>query len=298
MQGARTPKQHRTSFSSRKLTGRPSYNQSTASLHSLSSQISNFRLDSTEADDAVPDQTETPEVTDDPQALLSKVANWLHEEKAKRISRRLGGAKEHAYPRADAQKSPNLASRPRSDSQASETALALERLERILAGYAALGKEKVKEKRLSHSSRRPPSIRKLKRGSTVAGSSDTEYQDGDALVPNVEAVLDNSKTMAYAGGGSVEDAGAEGTAKRSKDKKNWDAFKTEIVRLTHTLRLKGWRRVPMEQGAEIKVERLSGALTNAVYVVSPPKNLLQGLPQTLGTDQEAIAPSISKRTPS
>jgi choline kinase len=39
------------------------------------------------------------------------------------------------------------------------------------------------------------------------------------------------------------------------------------------LKLKGWRRVPLDQSSEIEVERLSGALTNAVYVVSPPKNL-------------------------
>jgi choline kinase len=116
----------------------------------------------------------------------------------------------------------------------------------------------------------------MKRQSVV--SSDTDYFDGaEELVPSCEAVLDNSKTMAYSGGGAEsldENANsAKGSRSATKEKEAWSAFKYEIVRITHTLRLKGWRRVPLDQSNEIEVERLSGALTNAVYVVSPPKKL-------------------------
>ena len=58
-----------------------------------------------------------------------------------------------------------------------------------------------------------------------------------------------------------------------KERKAWVSFKNEIIRLAHTLRLKGWRRVALDSGESISVERLSGALTNAVYVVSPPDDL-------------------------
>ncbi|OAX81097.1 hypothetical protein ACJ72_04564 [Emergomyces africanus] len=59
----------------------------------------------------------------------------------------------------------------------------------------------------------------------------------------------------------------------TKNKEHWLKFKSEIVRLTHTLGFKGWRRIPLEDCNNIEVVRLSGALTNAVYVVSPPKHL-------------------------
>ncbi|GME25055.1 Choline/ethanolamine kinase [Neofusicoccum parvum] len=130
--------------------------------------------------------------------------------------------------------------------------------------------------------------RKLRRQST-AGSSDTEYQDGDVLVPSCDVILDNSRTLAYSGGGADEDdddALTPGT-KKTKEKQAWATFKYEIVRLAHTLRLKGWRRIPMDRSCDIEVERLSGALTNAVYVVSPPKDL----PPKEGEDRE-VRPRI------
>jgi choline kinase len=102
-------------------------------------------------------------------------------------------------------------------------------------------------------------------------SSDTDYIDGDVVVPSCEAVLDNSKTMSYTGGqAGTPDASSQ---KDEKERQAWTTFKNEIIRLAHTLRLKGWRRVPLDSGDSISVERLSGALTNAVYVVSPPEEL-------------------------
>ncbi|KAK6497571.1 hypothetical protein TWF481_011978 [Arthrobotrys musiformis] len=64
-------------------------------------------------------------------------------------------------------------------------------------------------------------------------------------VPGCEAELDNSKEL------SVE-------------------FRAEILRLTHTLKIKNWRKVDLERGEELVVSRISGALTNAVYKVTPP----------------------------
>jgi choline kinase len=101
------------------------------------------------------------------------------------------------------------------------------------------------------------------------GSSDTDYFEGEALVPSCDVVLDNTKTLSY-NSGSTDDLSKSETKGKDRD---WKVFKSEIVRLAHTLRLKGWRSVPLDRGAEIEVERLSGALTNAVYVVSPPKDI-------------------------
>jgi choline kinase len=96
----------------------------------------------------------------------------------------------------------------------------------------------------------------------------------DQLVPSCEAVLDNSKTMAYTvESPELEPFTAKSQKKARKEKEAWDSFKFEILRIVHTLRLKGWRRVPMELSEHIDVQRLSGALTNAVYVVFPPKDL-------------------------
>lgn len=65
-------------------------------------------------------------------------------------------------------------------------------------------------------------------------------------VPSCEAELDNSREH------SAE-------------------FKSEVLRLAHTLKIKNWRKVDLERGGELGVTRISGALTNAVYKVTPPE---------------------------
>jgi choline kinase len=89
-------------------------------------------------------------------------------------------------------------------------------------------------------------------------------------------VLDNSKTLSYTGGNAAgeEDTASLSKRREEKERKSWLTFKNEIIRLAHTLRLKGWRRVPLDNGDIISVERLSGALTNAVYVVNPPEDMM------------------------
>ncbi|KUJ23600.1 kinase-like protein [Mollisia scopiformis] len=206
--------------------------------------------------------------------LLSQVAEWLQAEKAKRAARKSKKRGEEEPIELD-----GASSRPRTGSQSSDSsAISLEKLQRILEdNMSSFGHERLPmlspslRPQMPGRSRRRSSARKL-----GAVSSDTEYQDGDVIVPSCDVVLDNSKTMSYTGGGaeSSSETVTLSTSKRAeKERKAWLGFKNEIVRLAHTLRLKGWRRVPLERGGDIEVERLSGALTNAVYVVSPPKDL-------------------------
>lgn len=182
-------------------------------------------------------------------------------------------------------------------SELSEEGLALEKLEKILTNdlqldddhETASGDQKASLITVRRGSKR----RSLRKKSTTI-SSDTDYQDGDIRVPSVEVVLDNSKTLSYGGGTASSQSDLVDSSKKArKETEAWMNFKNEIVRLAHTLRLKGWRRVPLDRGAEIDVERLSGALTNAVYVVSPPKDLSHLLPGA----QDSTTSLGSKRPP-
>ncbi|KAI9848803.1 MAG: hypothetical protein M1838_000356 [Thelocarpon superellum] len=96
-----------------------------------------------------------------------------------------------------------------------------------------------------------------------SGSSDSDLHEIDTLVPSCDAILDNSKTLGFHGGSSGPD-------RLIKERDAWNSFRYEILRLAHTLKLKGWRSVPLDRASEIEVTRLSGALTNAVYLVFPP----------------------------
>lgn len=112
------------------------------------------------------------------------------------------------------------------------------------------------------------SLQKLGRGGSYGSDSELEAERHPAAV---QQVLDNSKTLSYASP-STTDLSRKTT---NNSAEAWNVFRSEIVRLTHTLKLKGWRRVPAERSHELEVKRLSGALTNAVYVVCPPKELQQ-----------------------
>jgi choline kinase len=84
-----------------------------------------------------------------------------------------------------------------------------------------------------------------------AVSSDTEYHGDDVIVPTCDVVLDNSKTLSNSGGiaDSSNDLPTLSTSKRAEtERKAWVSFKDEIVKIAHTLKLKGWRRVPLERG--------------------------------------------------
>lgn len=112
------------------------------------------------------------------------------------------------------------------------------------------------------------SQRILRRASTLK-PAEPESHDEDVFVPGCDAVLDNSKTFAhYIGADS--DVG-DGDEPSDRDARHaWQDFKHETLRIAHTLQLSRWRHIPMSLSNDIKIERLSGALTNAVYVVTPP----------------------------
>ncbi|KAJ5970340.1 Choline/ethanolamine kinase [Penicillium vulpinum] len=209
---------------------------------------------------------------DPQQGLLHQVYEWLHHEKVRRQNRKARKAESpsHATNENEPAAENDTLERPRSNT--SENSFSLDQLEKILLQYAttrpstAAGspqKQPVK-KQSRHR------LKGLRRGS----ASESELTDVDGAPPSVEAVLDNTKTLAYTGGAAVEEvADSSASVKQAKDAEAWVIFKTEIVRLVHTLQLKGWRRVPADLAPEIEVVRLSGALTNAVYVVAPPKHL-------------------------
>lgn len=209
--------------------------------------------------------------------IIAQVTDWLEHERNKRQNRKArrahGSRRKHQKedPESSQSSSAALARRFSIDSQSSE--VSLDRLQRIIDdSMSSLGLTSIPH----HS---PRLGRKSQRRRSIAlhrtASSDTEFHDGDVLVPGCDGVLDNSKTLSYTGGNATSEEAASTTKRREdKERKAWLAFKSEIIRLTHTLRLKGWRRVALDGGDTISVERLSGALTNAVYVVTPPSAMM------------------------
>lgn len=207
---------------------------------------------------------------EDPQlSLYHEVYNWLQHEKVRRQSRKARRAEAVSSRPSDAV---GVEHRSVDEShQGSDSTFSLDKLETILLHYA--GSRDSDGLGALQPFRRTPRrrLKGLRRGS----ASDSDYTDVDAPVPTVEAFLDNSKTLAYASSIAAADDNTDSgsSSKRTKDREAWLTFKTEIARLTHTLQLRGWRKLPMEQAGDIEVIRLSGALTNAVYVVSAPKHI-------------------------
>lgn len=214
-------------------------------------------------------------VNEDPQhGLLNQVYEWLHHEKTRRQNRkaRKSEATSHATPEDKAPASDGPLEKPSSSPSSSESSFSLDKLEKILLQYATTDSNSTpgptQRQPVKKQSRRR--LRGLRRGS----ASESELTDADAPPPGVEAYLDNTKTLAYTGGTAVEDdLDSSASVKQAKEADVWVIFKTEILRIIHTLQLKGWRKVPTDLAGEIEVVRLSGALTNAVYVVEPPRNL-------------------------
>ena len=246
--------------------------------------------------------------------IISQVAEWLHNEKAKKAVHKHKPHGGHAKLAHAAEATRNLVGQVRSDeskhhkerhgrtsSDLSDGGLALEKLEKILSesmdldgdGLCTPTEDKTASYFPRRRSKRQISRRLLRRNSTIA-SSDTDSKEPDVQVPSAEVILDNSKTLGYSGGVASSEADHLNQKKRAaKEKEAWLQFKHEIIRLAHTLRLKGWRRVPLERGGDMDVERLSGALTNAVYVVSPPANL----PQTPSVAQDRTTSLVPKKPP-
>ncbi|KAI4248920.1 MAG: hypothetical protein L6R40_000932 [Gallowayella cf. fulva] len=286
-----SPRKHRASLGSRKLSGRPAPNPSNASLHSLASIGSAADITSSHLLSKSEGQSSRPKHHPHANQVLSQVRDWLHHEKArssKRKSKAHHGHEKHTaatglvkslvdHVHSDSHRHGPTHHRRQSSDLSEDNSLALEQLEKILSTNLQLEEDNeiLSDTRKPSMTTRKYSIRRSLRKKSTGISSDTDYQDGDLLVPSADVILDNSKTLSYTGGAASSESDLAGAGKKSKKEKDaWVQFKNEIVRLTHTLKCKGWRRVPLE-GAHIDVERLSGALTNAVYVVSPPKDLSQ-----------------------
>ena len=266
----RSARQHTASISKKRLTARPSTERLVASKAPTAE--GNPSLSSLLSDSSTDVGAHSQHAHEN---LLKQVGTWLKHERSRRHARR---ARRKAVKEGDVSHEQSEStvgeatdqpiSRPRSDSDSSQGEDSLNQLATIL--------EKTLSMKLADAKRRPGGSSRnsgLKRHSAI--SLDTDYFESvDQLVPSCEAILDNSKTMAY----NVDVPGVESVAGVSekearKEREAWTKFRAEILRLAHTLKLKGWRKVPMELSNEIDVQRLSGALTNAVYVVSPPKNL-------------------------
>ncbi|KAH0847390.1 hypothetical protein AYO21_03702 [Fonsecaea monophora] len=280
-----SPKLHRASISGKKLTGRPALPSSNSHSSHLSPAgaplnrpMSYFSLD----DNNPPDSwsagpgTTTPGTTaesktPDLRTILTQVTDWLQDEKAKRQKQR---HRRHHHHHNKPPKTPDDQtdnSRSHEVAPDDEQDMSLQRLENILQNFSFTNTSKLLHKSSSSILRRGSLGKKYKQSPrSVPASSDTEFFGEDILVPNVEAKLDNTKTMAFTGGSADVDTS---DSARRQDYEHWVTFKKDIVRLTHTLKLKGWRRIPIDRAADIDVARLSGALTNAVYVVHPPKDM-------------------------
>jgi choline kinase len=200
--------------------------------------------------------------------LFQQVSEWLKNEKLRQ------NVLETRRAEADPKHRENFAADQRVSEESrtgSGNLLPLNKLEEILGQYSrSRGTDSLDAlQSVNRTARRRP--KGLRRGS----ASESDCADFEAPVPGVEAVLDNSKTLAYNSSVAADDDAVDSStsSKRSKDREAWQVFRTEILRLAHTLQLRGWRKVPKEKANEIEVVRLSGALTNAVYVVQPPKNL-------------------------
>ncbi|KAL9079757.1 MAG: hypothetical protein Q9157_001378 [Trypethelium eluteriae] len=156
----------------------------------------------------------------DPPNFLEQVAAWLEEEKAKSNARR---AKRYAVKSGNAT-TPREGKRhqtiggSRRPSDASDSALALGKLERIIEKALTFATNpKSSGSKSSHTAHKASSYRKLKRHPTNV-SSDTDFHDGETIVPSCDAWLDNAKTLSYTGGTAGSSDVLELSRPKTKDK--------------------------------------------------------------------------------
>jgi choline kinase len=266
----KTARQYTASLSRKRLSGRPSVER-----------LSSYKPQNPEGNPSLSsllsDSSTEPHSHHAHDGLLKQVSAWIKHERARRTARktkRKGSIKDEVQDHGSKQEIAESADQPtnvrtRSGSESSQGSVALDQLAHIL--------EKTLSIKPADTKRKYAHVRKLstglKRHSIISTDSDY-FESVDQLVPNCEAVLDNSKTMAYTTESpDLEPVTEKSEKKARKEKEAWDIFKFEILRIVHTLKLKGWRKVPMDLSEHMEVQRLSGALTNAVYVVSPPRDL-------------------------
>lgn len=261
--GRSTRKPPVKTYGDRRLSGRPLANFSPAlrpltQMHEPQSKIESSGTSQAEDN------------TDRFDALVDQVSSWIKVEKDRRSTGR--ASKRH---HKSASRTAAIDGQTDEDeADLSDDGPNFENLESILKHSLHLGRRFSRKSSIA-SLRHKLSIKRLQRKPSAV-SSDTEVHENEALVPSSDVLLDNSNTLAYTGGHSESEESSTDELKRVesyRDLDAWTKFKFETLRLIHTLRLKGWRKVPLEMSGACTIQRLSGALTNAVYVVSPPEKL-------------------------
>ena len=282
------PKLFTASTAGKRLTGRPTM-PGGSSRASLRSQTSLDDLTLPDAADLPADKKHSHAAaqhhTHRHDRFVAQVTAWLEAERAKRaIRREKKKSKTHGHAEAHAHEGA-IGTKPRSSSQGSDdSTTSLERLQQILEdNIAKAGHEPLVETgstaTAASTPRRPSYIqtgskRRASLYKKLGLGSDADKAEPEDEVTHVDVTLDNTKTMSYSGGAEDISDGTvtPGESKRmTEEREAWATFKLEILKLTHTLHVKGWRAFPFDYSNKIEVTRLSGALTNAVYVVTPPK---------------------------
>ncbi|TQS37160.1 hypothetical protein Golomagni_02374 [Golovinomyces magnicellulatus] len=229
--------------------------------------------------------------------LLSQVSEWLRAEKLIRAERdkRLDTDPQHEN-RDD--ENIRVRSKPHhSKDTYVSSAVSLEHLQKILEDNSRISRSAQSIVSESNSITRQPSTLSIKRrGSSkkpTSASSDTEHQDSDVIVSSCNIFLENPKTTSNPKENVVNFSPSDSLSmslRADRERKSWIEFKKNILKTAYTLRLKGWKSFSFECASDIKVERLSGALTNSVYVVSLPLNL-----PSIATNSSSHPPEVYTR---
>ena len=218
----------RKSISNKRLHGRASVSPLMTASSSTSSPLPRLNLGQSHSDENAPT---APIPT---AALIDQIQDWISAERAKvherRERRHQRRSQRTAASASSADEAPGV---ERTASPLSSTNESLNALEKLLQQASVRG---------AASARRSSTpVTRRRSLIPVGAASDTEYaSDGEPMVPGCEEWL-----------GTPEELG-EG------------AFKLEVLKLAHTLKCKGWRKVDLERSDEVEIGRISGALTNAV----------------------------------
>ncbi|CAZ80857.1 unnamed protein product [Tuber melanosporum] len=178
-------------------------------------------------------------------SLAEQVKAWLRSEKQRQKDRREGKRALHRAlhghcPPGELVDSGDTPAPPDPDSSGDEeTQNSLNQLEAILAGVQE--SSPADPSRHQSASSRRGSWGRSRARSLMVNASDTDYaSEGEPVVRSCEVHLETAEEVGI------------------------DEFRRQVLTLAHTLKCKGWRRVPLDRFRDISIERISGALTNTV----------------------------------
>lgn len=272
--GSRRHRHHHISRATKHLVGHLPHRTKHDSLHSSPSIAP-----TQQSDESAPANDQGRHLKD----TVDQITQWLYAERQRRHHRKSRTKHSRKDGTPDTHDGAATNHKPsehrRTNSDDSDSSVALDRLERIIKATPSLTSldrrlsARKSSRRLKSSASSIASVRNLRRPS-AAFSSDTDHHESEMHVPECDVYLDNTKTLASTGKHRASQINLQdANSPVAREDEPWLSFKYEIVRLTHTLRFRGWRRVSLDNCGEIEVDRLSGALTNAVYVVSPPADV-------------------------